>query len=67
MPTRRTGNFNVAEVVLERTKAKLATFLSEEEMARTQIRLENGKLSFNADKSILEKITSKFGEPASSE
>lgn len=64
MPIRRSGNFDVGAGVLRLTRDKLAGFLSEEELDQTEMRLINGKLTFNAPDSVLKKITKHFGPPA---
>ena len=64
MPIRRNGNFDVGAGVLRLTRDKLAGFLSEEELDQTEMRLINGKLTFNAPDSVLKKITKHFGPPA---
>jgi hypothetical protein len=50
--------------VLRLTQEKLAGFLSEEELAQTEMKLVDGKLTFNAPDSVLKKITQHFGQPA---
>lgn len=64
MPIRRSGNFDVGAGVLRLTRDKLAGFLSEEELDQTEMRLIDGKLTFNAPDSVLKKITKHFGPPA---
>lgn len=64
MPIKQTGNFDLASGVLASTKAKLATFLTEEEISKTEIILKDGKLNFYSEKSILAKITTELGRPA---
>ena len=64
MPIRRNGNFDVGAGVLRLTRDKLAGFLSEEELAQTEVKLTGGRLSFNAPASVLTKITTPFGPPA---
>lgn len=64
MPIRRSGDFDVDAGVLRLTRDKLAGFLSEEELAQTEVKLTGGRLSFNAPDSVLKKITTHFGQPA---
>lgn len=64
MPVRRSGNFDVGAGVLRLTQEKLAGFLSEEELAQTEVKLVGGKLTFNAPDFVLKKITQHFGQPA---
>lgn len=64
MPIRRSGNFDLGAGVLRLTQDKLAGFLSEEELAQTEVKLVHGKLTFNAPDSVLKKITQHFGQPA---
>lgn len=64
MPIKQTGNFDLASGILASTKTKLAIFLTEEEISKTEIILKDGKLSFNGENSILDKITAEFGKPA---
>ncbi|MBM7070590.1 hypothetical protein JQC92_00835 [Shewanella sp. 202IG2-18] len=63
MPIKKTGSFDLSAGILGTTKAKLAEFLTEDEVSRTEIIINDGKLSFNADNSILDKITAEFGKP----
>lgn len=64
MPIRRSGDFAEGAGVLRLTRDKLAGFLSEEELAQTEVKLTGGRLSFNAPDSVLMKITKHFGPPA---
>lgn len=64
MPIRRTGNFDIAAGAIKLTQDRLAGFLSEAELAQTEVQLVNGQLSFKAPDSILKKITDHFGQPA---
>ncbi|MCP3750986.1 hypothetical protein [Pseudomonas sp. SBB6] len=65
MPIRRTGTFDLTAGAIKLAQDRLAGFLSENELAQTQVQLVNGKLSFNAPDSVLKKITEHFGQPAS--
>lgn len=64
MPIRRTGNFDLAAGAIKLTQDKLAGFLSEAELAQTEVKLVNGKLTFNAPDSVLKKITDHFSHSA---
>lgn len=64
MPIKKTGNFDLSSGIMASTRAKLSTFLTEDEISKTEIILKDGKLSFNAENSILDKITAEFRKPA---
>ena len=64
MPICRSGDFDEGAGFLRLTRDKLAGFLSEEELDQTEMRLIDGKLTFNAPDSVLKKITKHFGPPA---
>ena len=64
MPIRRSGNFDLGDGVLRLTQEKLAGFLSEEELAQTEVKLVGGKITFSAPDSVLKKITQHFGQQA---
>lgn len=64
MPIRRSGTFDPNAVVVRLTQQKLAGFLNEEELAQTEVTLEDGKITFNAPDSVLKKIQHHFGQPA---
>ncbi|MBF8007141.1 hypothetical protein IZT72_21290 [Pseudomonas brenneri] len=64
MPIRRTGSFDVTAGLVHLTREKLAGFLSEEELAQTEVKLDGGRLTFNAPDPVLKKITQNLGQPA---
>jgi hypothetical protein len=64
MPIRRSGNFDLNAGVVRLTQQKLAGFLDETELAQTEVKLVDGKISFVAPESVLEKIRQNFGQPA---
>lgn len=64
MPIRIAGNFDLAAGAVKLTLDRLAGFLSEAELAQTEVQLVNGKISFKAPDSILNKIKDHFGQPA---
>jgi hypothetical protein len=64
MPIRRSGNFDLNAGVVRLTQEKLAGFLDETELAQTEVKIVEGKISFAAPESVLEKIREYFGQPA---
>lgn len=64
MPIRKSGNFDVSAGVVQLMREKLAGFLSEEELAQTEMKFDGGRLTFNAPDSVLQKITLNLGQPA---
>jgi len=64
MPIRRTGNLDVNAGVVKLMQGRLAGFLSEEELAQTEVKVVDGNLVFNAPQSVLQKITQNLGQPA---
>jgi len=49
------------------TKEKLQRFLSSDEFAKTEITLQNGKISFKAEQPILDKISAELDKPSENE
>lgn len=64
MPIRRTGNLDVNAGVVKLMQGRLGGFLSEEELAQTEVKVVDGNLVFNAPQSVLQKITQNLGQPA---
>jgi hypothetical protein len=67
MPTKKSGNFDLSAGIIATTKEKLQSFLSREESATTEITLQDGKISFKAEQSILDKISAELGKPSEHE
>ncbi|MCE9942540.1 hypothetical protein [Aeromonas rivipollensis] len=67
MPIKKSGNFDLSAGIIATTKEKLQTFLSSDEVSKTEITLQDGKISFKAEQSILDKISTELGKPSESE
>lgn len=67
MPIKKSGNLDLSAGIIATTKEKLQTFLSSDEISKTEITLQDGKISFKAEQSILDKISTELGKPSESE
>ncbi|TEW52890.1 hypothetical protein [Psychromonas algicola] len=66
MPIKKSGNFDLSGVIMARAKKKLQTFLSSDEITKTEIIFQDEILSFKAEQSILDKISTEFPKPPKS-
>jgi hypothetical protein len=67
MPIKKSGNFDLSAGIIATTKEKLQSFLSNDELAKTEITLQDGKISFKAEQPILDKISAELGKPSENE
>ncbi|WP_041543136.1 hypothetical protein [Oceanimonas sp. GK1] len=67
MPIKKSRNFDLATDIINTTKNRLSEFLTNEELAKTEVFVNDGKIGFRADDSILKKIELNFGAPAKRE
>jgi hypothetical protein len=67
MPIKKSGNFDLATNIINATKNRLSEFLTSEELAKTEVFMNDGEIGFRADDSILKKIELNFGTPAKRE
>lgn len=62
MPIKKTGHFDMKRSIVSVTKAKLSTFLTDEELSNTTIHIVDGKINSDGPSNILDKIKANLGE-----